>query len=65
MSEAARTLSDADVEAIAEAVARRVGRKPASNDAEPEGPIRVTASDLEKLAARRARRGPTKRRGRR
>lgn len=51
---------------IREELARATpSKRPSRDDSEPDGPIRVTAADLEKLAARRAQRGAPKRRRRR
>ena len=62
-------LSPEEIEAIADAVAKRLAttpalRRPLRDDSEPDGPVRVTAADMEKLAARRAARGAPKRRRR-
>jgi hypothetical protein len=67
---AAPKLSESDIAAIADAVAERLARhmpfkRPSRDDSEPDGPVRVTAADLERVAQRRAQRGAPKRRRRR
>jgi hypothetical protein len=51
-------------EEVRAAVAPGRGRAPSSPDDEPDGPVRVTAADLERIAQRRAQRGVPKRRRR-
>jgi hypothetical protein len=67
---AAPKLSEAEIDALAEQIAERLARylpirRPSRDDSEPDGPIRVTAADLERIAQRRAQRGAPKRRRRR
>jgi hypothetical protein len=57
----ARTLTDADLDAIAERVAARLGARPAPKPVEDAPDPKPTAADIEEMAAR-MRRGKSRRR---
>lgn len=68
MGDAARTLTEADAELIEGIISkildRRLGDGSPSPRDEEEPRVRVTAADIERIAERRRKRGPVKRRRR-